>query len=218
MSNSKTLLQTVIISLFILSSCKSTKLSPKSSNTREQSIETGVASWYGPGFQGKKTANGEKFNTNALTAAHRTLPFNTELRVENLTNGKSVKVRINDRGPYAKDRIIDLSKKAASQLSMIEAGTARVELFLLNGSKDDLNVENLKRPTYAIQIASFSDRASASKRARDFQDGWIKKVDVNQKIVYRVFVGKFSEVSLAKKRNTELRQRGTNGFVKQIEN
>ncbi|MEP5612424.1 MAG: septal ring lytic transglycosylase RlpA family protein [Cyclobacteriaceae bacterium] len=217
-AHSKILLQTVVILLFALSSCKATKTSTSSKNVRGQRIETGIASWYGPGFQGKKTANGEKFNTNTLTAAHRTLPFDTKLRVENLDNGQSVTVRINDRGPYSKDRIIDLSKKAADQLSMLEAGTARVELFLLNGSKNDLNVDNLKRPTYAIQVASFSDRESASRRAKDFPDGWIKQVVVKQKIVYRVLVGKFAEVSPAKKRNAELRLRGTNGFVKQIEN
>ncbi|MEP1097284.1 MAG: septal ring lytic transglycosylase RlpA family protein [Cyclobacteriaceae bacterium] len=209
------------LSLFLvtllLTSCKTTKTATKNS-AGGQSIETGVASWYGPGFQGKKTANGETFNTNGFTAAHRTLPFDTELRVENLSNGKSVKVRINDRGPYAKDRIIDLSKKAASQLSMVEAGTARVELFLLNKSKGDLNVEDLKKPTYAIQIASFSEKAAASQNAKEFTDGWVKKVVVNRKSVYRVFVGKFSDTKLAEKRNIHLKAKGINGFVKQIEN
>src|SRR3954451_13555805 len=74
----------------------------------------GVASWYGPGFHGKKTANGERFNTHALTAAHKTLPFGTQLRVTNDRTGKSVVVRINDRGPYAHGRVLDLSKAAAA--------------------------------------------------------------------------------------------------------
>lgn len=92
---------------------------------------TGVASYYGPGFHGKKTANGERFNMNALTAAHRTLPFGTRVRVTNLDNGRSVVVRINDRGPFAKGRIIDLSKVAAKRIGMIQSGTARVRLEVL---------------------------------------------------------------------------------------
>jgi rare lipoprotein A len=82
----------------------------------------GVASWYGPGFHGKKTANGERFNTHALTAAHKTLPFSTKLRVTNERTGKSVVVRINDRGPYAHGRVIDLSKAAAEAVGILGVG------------------------------------------------------------------------------------------------
>lgn len=209
---------TFLILFLFLCSCKGTKVSPSGTDEKGQSIETGIASWYGPGFHGKKTANGETFNTNAMTAAHRTLPFNTSLRVENLSNGKSVKVRINDRGPYAKDRIIDLSKAAAKKLDMINAGTARVELFLLYGSKSDLNVENLKKPTYTIQIASLSDRNKAYARAKNFKEGWVKKAVADRKTVYRVFVGKFTTTTQAQKRNSELKARGVSGFVKQVEN
>src|SRR5215207_11331728 len=82
----------------------------------------GVASWYGPGFHGKKTANGERFNTHALTAAHKTLPFSTKLRVTNERTGKSVVVRINGRGPYAHGRVIDLSKAAAEAVGILGIG------------------------------------------------------------------------------------------------
>ncbi|MBD3392374.1 MAG: septal ring lytic transglycosylase RlpA family protein [Chitinivibrionales bacterium] len=92
---------------------------------------SGVASYYGPGFHGKKTANGERFNMYRMTAAHKTLPFGTRVRVTNLDNGKSVIVRINDRGPYKKGRIIDLSKGAAKKIGMIGTGTARVRLQIL---------------------------------------------------------------------------------------
>src|SRR5215211_4214049 len=85
-------------------------------------IQSGAASWYGPGFHGKKTANGERFNTNALTAAHKTLPFGTQLRVTNERTGKSVVVRINDRGPYAHGRVIDLSKAAAEAVGISGVG------------------------------------------------------------------------------------------------
>ena len=85
-------------------------------------IQTGAASWYGPGFHGKRTANGETFNTNALTAAHKILPFGTQLRVTNERTGKSVVVRINDRGPYAHGRVIDLSKAAAEAVGIEGVG------------------------------------------------------------------------------------------------
>jgi rare lipoprotein A len=88
-----------------------------------QPIQTGAASWYGPGFHGKRTANGERFNTHALTAAHKTLPFGTQLRVTNERTGRSVVVRINDRGPYAHGRVIDLSKAAADAVGILGVGT-----------------------------------------------------------------------------------------------
>jgi rare lipoprotein A len=88
----------------------------------------GEASWYGKRFQGRTTASGERFDRNQLTAAHRKLRFGTCVNVENLSNGRKVKVRINDRGPYAGGRIIDVSEAAARKLDMIEAGVARVRL------------------------------------------------------------------------------------------
>lgn len=93
---------------------------------------TGFASWYGPGFHGNQSASGETFNQNALTAAHRTLPFGTKVLVTNLDNGLSVVVRINDRGPYCGDRIIDLSAGAARVLGLIQSGVAPVRLDLVN--------------------------------------------------------------------------------------
>ena len=90
-------------------------------------IQRGHASWYGPGFHGRRTANGEKFNTNALTAAHRSLPFGTLVRVVNEKTGRSVVVRINDRGPFIGGRIIDLARGAAQQIGM--GGVATVSLY-----------------------------------------------------------------------------------------
>ena len=92
-------------------------------------VQTGAASWYGPGFHGKKTANGERFNTHDLTAAHKTLPFGTKVRVTNEQTGQSVVVRINDRGPYAHGRVIDLSKAAAEAVGI--AGVGKVTLAAL---------------------------------------------------------------------------------------
>ncbi len=92
-------------------------------------VQRGEASWYGPGFHGRTTANGEKYDMNAMTAAHRTLPFGTLVKVTNVANGKSVVVRINDRGPYCGDRIIDLSKAAAQAIGMLKTGTAEVRII-----------------------------------------------------------------------------------------
>ena len=91
-------------------------------------IQQGTASWYGPGFHGRRTANGETFDTHALTAAHRTLPFGTEVQVINPKNGRSIVVRINDRGPYAHGRIIDLSLASAHAIGITATGTGSVTL------------------------------------------------------------------------------------------
>ena len=96
---------------------------------KSKPIQTGAASWYGPCFQGKRTASGEPFNTNHLTAAHKTLPFGTKVRVTNEQTGKSVVVRINDRGPYAHGRVIDLSKAAAEAVGI--SGVGQVTLASL---------------------------------------------------------------------------------------
>lgn len=93
------------------------------------SQQAGVASWYGPGFHGRKTANGERFNMHALTAAHRTLPLGAQVRVTNTSNGRSVVVRINDRGPYVGQRLIDLSKASAQAIGV--SGLAKVSIARL---------------------------------------------------------------------------------------
>lgn len=96
-----------------------------------ENVLSGVASWYGPGFHGRQTANGERYNMNDMTAAHKSLKFGTRVKVTNQTNGLSVVVRINDRGPYVGSRIIDLSKSAAQALDMIGPGTASVIVEVL---------------------------------------------------------------------------------------
>lgn len=95
--------------------------------------ETGIASWYGPGFHGKSTANGERFNEDDLTAAHRTLPMPSMVRVTNLKNGRSLKLKVNDRGPFARGRIIDVSRRAAELLDFHGQGTAMVRVEILEG-------------------------------------------------------------------------------------
>jgi len=97
--------------------------------------ETGVASWYGPGFDGKKTACGERYDMHAMTAAHPSLPMHTLVRVTNLDNGRATVVRINDRGPFVDDRVIDLSLAAAKELEVVRPGLAAVQLAVLGSSK-----------------------------------------------------------------------------------
>ncbi len=97
-----------------------------------QHDETGIASWYGPGFHGKKTANGETYNQNALTAAHRTLPMPSLVQVTNLENGRSLRLTVNDRGPFAHGRVIDVSRRAAQLLGFHRRGTARVRVAILS--------------------------------------------------------------------------------------
>ena len=112
--------------LTLLVGCASHDIDPRGYD------EEGMASYYGSRHQGKRTASGEPFNPHALTAAHRQLPFGTRVKVTNLANDKSVVVRINDRGPHTRGRLIDLSREAAAQLGMLQSGTARVRIQSLN--------------------------------------------------------------------------------------
>lgn len=110
---------------------KGKKYKTLNSKQAKNITQVGLASWYGPGFHGKKTANGEIYNQNALTAAHKTLPLSTKIKVTNLENNKSIVLRVNDRGPYHGNRILDLSKEAARMLGVLEKGTAKIMLQVL---------------------------------------------------------------------------------------
>ena len=110
--------------------------------------QAGIASWYGPGFHGRTTANGEKYDMRRVSAAHKNLPFGTIVRVENLDNGRSIEVRINDRGPFHDGRVIDLSRKAADRIGLLGKGTARVRLSL-KGSKKPVPVAKKRRGAIA---------------------------------------------------------------------
>ncbi len=126
-----------LIGVLAISGCSSEHGSGKDKQTQQDKESTvtkplhkqvGEASWYGPGFQGRETANGETFNQKEMTAAHPTLPIGTKAKVTNLENGKKVEVRINDRGPYAGNRAIDLSNAAANKLNMKKGGTTEVKI------------------------------------------------------------------------------------------
>jgi len=141
--------------LVLLASCVRPAVEPRGP------IQAGIASWYGPDFHGKPTSSREIYDMHDLTAAHRTLPFGTHVMVTNLENGRSVVVRINDRGPFVKGRIIDLSYAAARALDMIRAGTARVRIEVLSRYSPPLS-----SVSYAVQVGAFVERANAL-RLRD---------------------------------------------------
>ena len=125
-------------------------------------VEEGVASWYGPGFHGKTTANGERYNQYAMTAAHKLLPLGTKVRVTHLGNGRSVIVRVNDRGPVVDDRVIDLSRTAATRLNMMGSGTARVRIQSLGGIRELAENGDIKGNFY-VQVGAFGSKESAYK-------------------------------------------------------
>ena len=133
--------------------------------------KTGIASWYGPKFHGKLTANGEIYNQNALTAAHKTLPLPSSVKVTNLKNNKSLILRINDRGPFVGDRIIDLSYKSAQLLGIIEKGTGKVRVEIIDYG-EHLLVKNIKKPLktnvkknkeYFLQVGVFKEASNADR-------------------------------------------------------
>jgi rare lipoprotein A len=206
---------------FLVSSCGITRKSTStslSSYDNAKPIESGVSSWYGPNFHGKLTANGEKYDMDGVTAAHRTLPFGSIVLVENLDNGKTVQVRINDRGPYAKNRIIDLSRGAAEKIDMIGPGTARVRLYLLEGDLQKSRVTNLKVPNYTVQLGSYKSKPDAEAQAKKVKNGHVEKVIVHNETYYRVYAGSFTDAKEAQKEMKRLNRMGFAGFVKQIEN
>ncbi len=129
---------TALITLLLFFSCDKPLVRPDQIETQAKIYQTGYATWYGPGFNGRQTATGEIYDMYAYTAAHRTLPLQSIVRVYNTANGKCTVVRINDRGPVKKTLIIDLSKMAAIQLGITNQGSAKVELQILSQSKNPL--------------------------------------------------------------------------------
>ncbi len=182
-------------------------------------LHAGIASWYGPKFHGRTTANGETYNMDDFTAAHKTMPFNTVVRVLNRENGKSVDVRINDRGPYVGDRIIDLSRRAAEEIDMIGSGTAQVEVFFLQEGDRPVTSENSSSPeTFTVQLASFDNRRSAEVKVSEINGSEVFRTNFGGTIVYRVYFGTYTDQNEAERALRELQRRGHNGFVKQKEN
>ena len=156
--------------------------------------QTGIASWYGPGFHGKATASGEIYNQNEFTAAHQTLPLGTRVMVTNLENGSAAEVLINDRGPFAKGRIIDLSYSAAQRIDMVGPGTALVRVDVLDSP---VKIHTIRSALdYTLQLGSFSQLENAqllrARAAKSFGDVTIAPLQSKETTYYRVHLGTFA--------------------------
>jgi rare lipoprotein A len=184
--------------------------------------ETGLASWYGGYFHGRKTSNGETYDMYDATAAHKTLPMNTYLLVKNLENGREITVRVNDRGPFHQGRIIDMSKTGASKLGFIEQGTAKVRITALGEAttsrKAGLETRRFKehadfrRGEFYIQIGSFADQNNA-RRLKDKmlaagRKSVIQKFDRGDQIFFRVQVWASTSLTSAEQVEKELNKAG----------
>jgi peptidoglycan lytic transglycosylase len=153
-------------------------------------VQTGIASWYGPGFHGEATSSGEVYDQRQLTAAHRTLPLGTRVEVTNLDNGRTIEVRVNDRGPFVGDRIIDLSYAAAQALEMIGPGTAPVQIQILGEAAG-----SFPAVSYAVQAGSFADQENARRLqralAREVQGVYVTELEKDGRSYYRVRIGPY---------------------------
>ncbi len=206
-------------SLLMIASCGIVRETTVIPSEKGAVLGNGIASWYGPDFHGKPTANGEIYDMNDLTAAHRTLPFNTVVLVENIDNGRTVVVRINDRGPYVGNRIIDLSRQAAREIDMIQTGIANVEIYLIEEGDRPITSQNISnRESYTIQIASFEREQEAINHANTISGTRVERVGSGNSVVFRVYYGVYNTREAAVRAQRDLSARGINGFVKQAEN
>jgi rare lipoprotein A len=169
--------------------------------------ERGVASWYGPGFHGKLTANGETYDMHGLTAAHKKLPFDTIVEVRNRENGRSVRVRINDRGPFVRGRIIDLSRGAAEAIGLLTTGVAQVSLRVVSGPTPDVE-------GWLVQAGAFRDQAHAENHLRR-----VERIERGARLessggTYRVVIGPVNSKRDADKVAAGLERRGISAFVR----
>ena len=171
--------------------------------------ETGVASWYGRDFQGRTTASGEIFDMNGISAAHRTLPLGTVLGVTNLDNFQSIKVRINDRGPFTKGRVLELSFGAAKELGFASQGTARVKLESLGPVTD--------AALYTVHAAAFAEEENArtlkARLQRKYETVYIVIHESNVGKFYRVRVGAYSSEDKAERVAAKLTLEGLEPVV-----
>jgi len=170
--------------------------------------QEGLASSYGREFHGRTTSNGEHFDMNAMTAAHKTLPMGVYVRVRHKRSGKEVVVRVNDRGPFVGDRIIDLSEEAASRLGMLQEGLAPVKITALGFRTDgQAGSSGYRQPatydsgTYSIQAGAFTVRANAYRYADELRKRFgtadVQEAQLQGKTFYRVRIGRYSSLRLA---------------------
>jgi len=190
--------------LGILASCRHDRGVEK---LRRGEGQEGQASWYGPGFDGRKTANGERFDQHDMTAAHRTLPFGTVVRVTRLDSGEAVTVRVNDRGPFVSGRIIDLALGAAREIGLDRDGVARVVLTVERWPDQDVPA------VFSVQVGAFKERANATRLRARLAGSW-KDVHIQEWYEFqRVRVGLYLTESEAQQASDRLRDEGFTPFV-----
>lgn len=183
--------------------------------------QRGLASWYGRKFHGRKTSNGETYDMYAISAAHKTLPLGTYVRVKNLDNGRQLDVRINDRGPFVRGRIIDLSYKAAKILGVFGPGTAPVEIVALGAPVGPTGKGGVPRQyvpvdyysgNFTFQVGAFAERQNAErlkrKLALTYKNAHITVYDRGDQLFYRVRVGRSRTLAKAEEYETMLIQNG----------
>ena len=186
--------------------------------------QRGIASWYGKDFHGKKTSNGETYDMYAMTAAHKTLPLGTYVRVHNLENNRTLEVRINDRGPFVRGRIIDLSYTGAKEIGIVGPGTARVEVVALGtptttdgGSSRSYVKGDYYSGHFTYQVGAFASRENAERQKRKlekkYKNAHITVFDRGDQIFYRVRVGKFTNLEDAVKHELILIEDGYSNAI-----
>lgn len=191
-------------------------------STHQGFEQEGIASSYGSEFHGRTTSNGELFDMHAMTAAHKTLPLGVYVRVRHKRSSKEVVVRINDRGPFVGDRIIDLSEAAALQLGMLQEGLAPVKVTALGYKTDGSSVsESYRSPdsydsgTYALQVAAFTIKANAYRYADELRKKYgaadVQETKLQGKTYYRVRMGRFTSLRLAQAGQEQHERKGFSG-------
>lgn len=194
--------------------------------SHERFVQTGLASWYGKDFHGKKTSNGEIYNMHAMTAAHKTLPLGVFVKVRNMKNGRETIVRVNDRGPFVKGRIIDLSYAAAKKIGIDVAGTAFVRVEALGYRKEggtEKENNGYEEPTtydsgnFTVQVGSFKERANADKLSDELKKQYgftdVRTFKLQDELFYRVYAGKYASLEAAEIAEKKLSESGYPGSL-----
>jgi rare lipoprotein A len=201
-------------------------------------IQSGKASFYADKFEGAPTASGEKYRHNKLTAAHKSLPFGTRVKVTNVTNKKTVEVIINDRGPWVENRIIDLSKSAAEKLDFINQGVAEVEVQVIDAGDGrqsdpaktvdhvvveekefyDFEIERLNPNGFGVQIGTYQELVNLMRLSENLKNSYKKKVTVQVKVIngvkyYGLIVGQFSSRNKAEQFRDSVRKKFPDAFI-----
>ena len=201
-------------------------------------VQNGKASFYADKFEGRPTASGEKYRHHKLTAAHKTLPFGTKVRITNLSNNEAVEVTINDRGPYVDDRIVDLSKSAAEKLGFVNQGLTDVKLEVIDAGDGkqsdpartidnvmveekefyDFKIERLNPRGFAVQIGTYQELVNLMRLADNMKNSYQKKVTVQVKVIngikyYGLLLGHFSSREKAEQFRSELIKKFPGVFI-----